>query len=64
MWFFKLKENEADRARRYEGRHSDHASSFSYIFTVQNNTSNFICRIKCNGCGKSENITDFGEAQR
>lgn len=64
MWFFKLKENEADRARRFEGRHSDHAANFSYIFTVQKGGSNFICRLKCGTCGKSENITDFGETQR
>ena len=60
MWFFKLKENESDRARKFEGRHSDHAPNFSYIFTVQKDGTEFVCRIKCNGCGKSENVSDFG----
>ena len=60
MWFFKLKENEAERAKRFEGRHSDHAPNFSYIFTVNKGGIDFVCRIKCNGCGKSESVTDFG----
>ena len=57
MYFFRLKEIESDRARKFEGRHGEHAQNFSYIFTVQKGGVDFICRIKCNGCGKSENVT-------
>jgi hypothetical protein len=60
MWFFKLKEHEAERANRFMKRHDDHAGAFSYIFTVTKGSADFISRIRCNRCNKSENITEFG----
>jgi hypothetical protein len=63
MWFFKLNEIEYDRAQKFESKHQDHAQNFSYIFTVRKGSNDFVCRIKCNGCAKSESISDFGDVK-
>jgi uncharacterized protein CbrC (UPF0167 family) len=57
--FFRLSDIEQDRAQKFENYHSVHGETIAYIFTFAKGGRGVIIRIKCGGCGKSENITDF-----
>ena len=57
--YFKLTDVEYDRACKFERVHSSHGETLSYIFTIGKNNRGQITRVKCNSCGKSENITEF-----
>lgn len=58
--FFKLSDIEQDRANKFENFHMHHGETISYIFTIaKSGRGGSVLRVKCGGCGKSENITEF-----
>jgi hypothetical protein len=59
MRFFKLTQIEQDRAKKFINRHVGHAATVTYLFTIPPNGMGMSIKIKCDRCGKSENITEF-----
>ena len=57
--FFKLSDIEQDRANKFENFHMHHGETISYIFTIAKSGRGSVIRVKCGGCSKSENITEF-----
>lgn len=56
---FELTEKEDQRANRFERLHLSHSEAISYVFLVPKNRATIVVRVRCNSCGKSENITEF-----
>jgi len=56
---FNLSEREAERANRFINKHSSHGETVSYTFVSTKDNMRALVKIRCNSCGKSENITEF-----
>jgi len=57
--YFRLTDVEQQRAQKFENIHSSHGETISYIFTFARSGRGIVIRIKCGGCQKSENVTEF-----